>query len=536
MKNHYKKFFAVIMALCVVAGSSAVSFAATSDRPVATWDRSKSKVATAIDGNFESTVTLSLPAAEENLASDVVFVIDNSSCMNESFSSWVDLIKTLEIAAKENGAKVNVGVVNFKGVAESTGLIALGEEATAEDMVEDVREAAAALDKKASSDSAYKGSNLHAGLVAANKMLSEDTSVEAERKYVVVISDGITYTWDDNGTQVGVPYFVNDGGALNYYYPSNSSYEVFKGSISWTPENNDWGSYFASQKGAVDNTLASKFVQPYTRDKSKYSAFLDKPAAESKPYADTVDIALYKCLEEYNALLDNGYKCYAVYSGTVVQYGKPFMTYLTSISTNPTVDFNVIQNEILYHLGKGSKVTDVIGYGVDSTGAAYDFAFVNDIDRLFIREGQQELDKTQIDDTTYGFGKMDDGSYKYVIHYYANGVDGQSDECYIWDINTGISSFSSTEFEYVVKLTNPQTKPGNYDNLMTNISATLTPVSSNGLVYAAEDFEKPVTFYTVQNQQGGGDKDKDAVDTADHMNVEMYLAVMLIAAMALALT
>ena len=40
---------------------------------------SRSKTATVLDKDYRSTVTLSLPSAEEKLASDVVFVLDKST-------------------------------------------------------------------------------------------------------------------------------------------------------------------------------------------------------------------------------------------------------------------------------------------------------------------------------------------------------------------------------------------------------------------------------------------------------------------------
>lgn len=42
------------------------------------YDISKSKTATQLDQNFETQVTLSLPAGEEQLVTDVVFVLDKS--------------------------------------------------------------------------------------------------------------------------------------------------------------------------------------------------------------------------------------------------------------------------------------------------------------------------------------------------------------------------------------------------------------------------------------------------------------------------
>ena len=55
---------------------------------------SRSKTATVLDKDYRSTVTLSLPSAEEKLASDVVFVLDKSTSAeleNKSLALLADL-------------------------------------------------------------------------------------------------------------------------------------------------------------------------------------------------------------------------------------------------------------------------------------------------------------------------------------------------------------------------------------------------------------------------------------------------------------
>ena len=54
----------------------------TTNQPKWDMDISKSKSATDLDANDQSKVTLSIPSAQENLASDVVFVLDGSSSAN----------------------------------------------------------------------------------------------------------------------------------------------------------------------------------------------------------------------------------------------------------------------------------------------------------------------------------------------------------------------------------------------------------------------------------------------------------------------
>ena len=76
------------------------------------WQISKSKKATNLDENFESQVTLSLPSAEEKLENDIVFVLDKSTSVQLE-NEALEMLKELQAQAKENGAKVKVGVVIF---------------------------------------------------------------------------------------------------------------------------------------------------------------------------------------------------------------------------------------------------------------------------------------------------------------------------------------------------------------------------------------------------------------------------------------
>ena len=121
------------------------------------WDVSKSKTATNLDENFESDVTLSLPSAETQLASDVVFVLDKSTSA-ELEDQALKMLKNLQAQIQETGAKVNVGVVIFNKEAHTNGFFDL---ATEYDKIE------AAIKTDISS-----GTNTHAGLLAGRTTAS----------------------------------------------------------------------------------------------------------------------------------------------------------------------------------------------------------------------------------------------------------------------------------------------------------------------------------------------------------------------------
>ena len=166
-----------------------VTFKETKEADPIDWDVSRSKTATKLDKKtWTSDVTLSLPSAEENLASDVVFVLDKSECASESAEAAKELVSQLLTQQELEKATLKVGVVAFGGTAI---------------VVRDLEEIKDAADLTAAvTDGNIRGlhgTNIQAGLIEADKMLSEDTEVSDNRKYVVLISDGHTYEFSKEG-------------------------------------------------------------------------------------------------------------------------------------------------------------------------------------------------------------------------------------------------------------------------------------------------------------------------------------------------
>ena len=182
MKNgRWKK-----LAAALLAGMMAVSvtMTASADNLQETeWDISKSKTATNLDKNFESKVTLSLPSAEEQLVTDVVLVLDKSTSADLEQQA-IAMLEDLKKQVENTGAKVQVGVVIFNKVANVKA--ELTDLATGYDAIK------AGIEATISS-----GTNTHAGLLAGKKMLDEDTAVEASRKYLIFVSDGLTYMYNE---------------------------------------------------------------------------------------------------------------------------------------------------------------------------------------------------------------------------------------------------------------------------------------------------------------------------------------------------
>lgn len=441
------------------------------------WDHSKNKTATEFDKDFNSRVTLSLPSAEKELVSDVVFVLDKSTSATVE-NQALGMLKQLKEKAAEDGATVKVGVVIFNKEAHVTEWKDL---VTEYDAIED------AITQKISS-----GTNTHAGLLAAQKMLEDDKNVEDSRKHMIFVSDGITYIFEEPAQAINSQQLTNgeygimagnDCWGIRHYY---------EGGDNFIPDN--WDAYLQD----VENHLSDveQYIQPY-----------DNMSQENHiPRGDTVlpttvDVALYKTAKLYHELSEK-YHCYAVLGDTGVTnypWGPDFMTYLAD---DKKVSFDDIQKDIYYLLDARSQVVDIIGQGKDNQGKDYNFNVVN-LENMTITVGGVELKKEKISDNEYGFGDVRDGIYDFKVTYYPEDVadaDGEKREHFVWDINVPVSNFAPAQFSYDVHLTNPQKAKGEY-KVETNVEAVLTPVDSNGTVGSTETFPVPELTYEVK---GGG--------------------------------
>ena len=189
------------------------------------WDVSRSKTATPLNTrDWTSDVTLSLPSAEEALASDIVFVIDKSQCGKEAATAAQQLVDSLLKRQEVTKAKVKVGIVIFGGTAIVSR--ELSEVTKAEELKSAMAEAA---------KTGLHGSNVQSGLIEADKMLSKDTEVANSRKYVVLISDGHTYQFSKEGEYEAYTEKGKSFTALKTYgiYNENDLYAYSKG-ISYT--------------------------------------------------------------------------------------------------------------------------------------------------------------------------------------------------------------------------------------------------------------------------------------------------------------
>jgi hypothetical protein len=494
------------------------------DPTPATWEYSKSKTATNLDKDYQSDVSLTLPSAEQQLTTEICFVLDGSSYSKTSESA-LKLLSSLKDAVAESGAKVQVDIVGFKRIAYDDGSY---------DLATQYDEIARAFQQKHSG-----GTNMHAGLLLAKEVLARDTSIPDSRKYMILVSDGDTYLYCKNGDYT-TPYsrsfipVANAGGTAyggfydeSWYYPS-APYGTNVG----RPKTNDvtaWDSYLkdVADRNAESNGNSYEYVWNYydhnwqsmTPDQVSADGFKtmptgNAPTGKNTRQASNMDMAYLYAASTYSELAQK-YNCCALQAQSLntADGGKSaFMGYLNNVGNGGTVDFRTIQNEIVYYLGAGSTVEDYMGY----SDGNYNFDLDDPKSMVIAVKGadgnQKTYDAVKIGENKYGFKPVADSgkdtAYSYIVEYFPG--DQQETEHLVWIINVPVTNFEHVSLNYKVKLINPKTKPGNYgqydangsqnyDGLYTNGKAVLNPIDSKGQAGAPEEFAKPTVSYTVSS-------------------------------------
>ena len=470
--------------LAMVLALSVTPSLAAAEEPA--WDISRSKSATSLNENNESAVTLSLPSAEENLKSEVVFVLDGSSSADtQVVKDSLELLEELKAATENSGAAVNVCVVKFKRQAYKSDWY---------DLSKDFDAIKSAMETKYSG-----GTNLHAGLLAGKEALDEHSDVSADRKHLILISDGSTYLYSKDGNWASDTPFTR-----SYYTKDN--YQGFAGGFNdqglYNPDNLDgnvkrpentsdvtaWQTYLQDVK-ARNETVNS---EGKTGDDYDYHCEYDLNFNQGKPSADfksqpceprtanNRDMAFYYANQAWDAIKGSGYHAYsiAVADGSAgagnADDSHCFMNYLNG---GASLDFDAIKKEIIYAVGAGSQVEDKMGSDFDLVSGTFELTV-----------GGKALTCTQ-NGNVYSFGD-DEKSDRFVVVY------DEANDSFTWTINENVSNFAPVQLSYKVKLTNVSTKAGTYE-VPTNEYARLKPKNSAGVGGQTVEFDIPTVTYTV---------------------------------------
>lgn len=487
----------------------------TEESTVYNWNIPLSKTATKFDKDYKTDVTLSVPGVQQSLDSDVVFVLDKSTSA-ELENQAIELLTQLKNQVQDTGAKVKVGVVIFNKEANVTKLTDI----TSEGGLDKITGAIQAKLKD--------GTNTHAGLLAGKALLDNDTSVSPERKYLIFVSDGITYMYNKNPTAIAWGFTADTpkhfAGPDNY----NSKYG----------NNNppaDWTVWLNNAKTQIDQ-LAPKYEYEYGKEPTDITDVSDYATT-----ANSIDKALYLTNEVYQEAKAEGYNCYALAAesnvGAAYAWGPSFMNMLAG---GKTVSFDSIKNDILYAVGTGSYVVDKIGDD-----------FTLDENTLRVKVGEdQYLDSIKLNADEEGnwvqyFGdaatQLSEDSYRFKVEYNA------ADKTLTWTFNENVSNFAPVQLTYTLKLTTPATNPGTYGQLdldgdefidetntpveplkalYTNESAVLNPIDSDDNKGLPVEFPKPSLAYTVEKPYippvDPGIRDKITVEITGNSDSVVY--------------
>ena len=526
-----KRILACLLALVMLIGAMPV-MALAAEPEAENWEVSKSKTATALDADGSTRVTLSLPSAEEKLASDVVFVLDTSDCVGEVMEQVSGLVAQLKAAQEKNNADIKVGVVVFKGSAFPMfgGELVSAEEAetTLNKMIKEVKAAETKEDTEnvvlrylnKDKDFIYKGSNLHSGLLGAQALLKDDGAVKDSRKYVVTVTDGMTYYWNDKAGSVYAVYndelqypTLSEDDPNNWhkvsplFYAWQSAHNI--GSGYTLPSDFGWNDYISGVRSRIaadgdqfvsnlrqvcEKTNSDCDSARYFEGPDRIKAFTDAgfqyvQLNEGGNHALGIERSVVACLDTYQEMVDAGYQCYTLNPDYVTNtFPGLFTSKLNEMAgVKGQINFDAIANTILYAVGVGSTVTDYMGYD----GNNYNFDLVPG--SLILTVGGQPLASLQ-DGNTYYFGNTgvnENGNWRFKVEYtFAD--DGN--EKFVWTINEPVSNFSRVQLSYQLRLRDDaRTSTDGY--FYTNVSATLTPKDSGENTGREQKFDRPrVTF------------------------------------------
>ncbi len=449
------------------------------------------KMATELDKNLETKVTLSFPGKREAEPSDVVFVLDKSgaSAQMDIYKQAKEFLSQISQKAKDDGLDIKVGVVLFNKVGN------IQQPLT--DVVTGYDDILSAMNSEV-----RHGTNMHAGLLAAKSILDADTAVKAENKHVILISDGATYLYCKDGdfTKPYTRSFGSVEGGRNMMggiwewqsreYHLNNAWKKFSDGSNFifsqamkSPEK--LGEYLAYYRDQYENNSEKNWAQydyEYTDAAADNGTTNPIPVDVNAPC--NIDVAFWSTDDTFQSMVNAGYDMNVYYKNAADFDGQVFLQYLTRNSNNGQLDtdFAEIKAKLVDKIAAGSTVEDLIGA---------DFDFINDPAKISVTANGEKLSPVKIDDGFYGFGKREDGSYRFTLNY----VNGDQEMLKL-TLNEAASPSKPVVLEYSERLVNVPTEPGVH-TLNVNESAVLHPIDGNGVSGDDYEFPVPTVEYTV---------------------------------------
>ncbi len=456
---------------------------------------SKTTVATQLDKNDEVQIELKFPGKEDVMASDVVFVIDKSSS-GVSVEKSIEFLNNVRDQVTKKGLKVKVGVVKFNRIAEKSKLLDISE--NYDTLIEYLNE------KKSG------GTNIHAGLLEAKRLLDEDQGVLPQNKHVVLISDGLTYLYCKNDDP-SVGYTRTFGTNAGTLYDWSARFGIGQNDQAMTKVLfKDDGKEYTYNSIQENATNFAKYMNHYKDDVeySKYDGVFHKDEANINIDPDTPEmphsndpniapsedvmkmpsnlwVAFKRADETWQDMKNEDYNLHVFAdNANATGIGKCFLQYLNRSDNSDiqTFDPDYLQRSVLQIVDKGSTLVDTIGKH---------FNFVNNPKNISLQIGQDTFNAEKTIENEYKFGDI--ATLKYTPG------DKNTKESITLKLNIALTPKTYASLKYSVKLdkaSNLPTEAGTH-KLATNESAVLNAVDGNGDAHGQFNFESPKVDYSV---------------------------------------
>ena len=540
------KVFTICFLILMIIASSGVfsiyqSYAETLEK--------NNKTASSLNKNLETKVKLSFPGKEEIEPTDIIFVVDKSgmSAETEINIQTKQFLEEIKNHAEDKGLNIKVGVVLFNKIGN------IKQELT--DITTGYDDTLKALNQ-----SVNAGTNIQAGLLAAKYMLDNDTEVEASNKHIILISDGATYLYCKNGDykKAYTRSFGDLSGKINPVINKPFVYTVnHKGGI-WefvTRDNNMYGcevffsdgktplylnnalkdaklldeylAYYKKAEANPDNNW-SQYDYEYTLSTALIGPTKVVPFDDPRiPTPVNNDIAIWSADEVFQDMVNAGYDMNVYYKNRADFRGNEILKYMARNSNNWELnkDFEDVKKKIIYKISNGSYIEDVIGK---------DFDFVNKINKIKLKVGDEVLKAEKIKDNKYGFGKNDNGDFRYVLEYKIEEQNGEKVERLILNINETVFPTKGVTLEYYEKLVNKPKTAGTY-KYNTNESAILYPVDAKGKKGKPMVFPVPTVEYKyVVNADNDKMIEKPKTSDSSELFIYLFITIALVAFLGMA--
>lgn len=262
---------------------------------------------------------------------------------------------------------------------------------------------------------------------------------------------------------------------------SDGSNFIFSQAMTSPQKLADYLAYYKDQYQNSDKNWA-QYDYEYTTEAANNGTTNPIPLDVNAPCNN--DIAYINADGTFQAMANAGYDMNVYFKNEADFDGSNFLKYLARNTNNGQLDtdFDKLKAKLVDKVAAGSTV-------VDTVGSIFDF--INDPAKISLTVNDEKLAAEKIDDTTYGFGKKADGTYRFTLSY-----KNAESETLTLTLNEAATPSKPVVFEYSERLVNVPTEADTH-SLKVNESATLYPVDGNGTKGEASSFPVPEVTYTV---------------------------------------